>query len=403
MKLKLYLLIILITNILLKEEGNTTKSDKKEVKKEIKKEVKKEVKKEEKKENKKEDKKENKKEDKKEEKVVIENYDEEKGYFPGNKIYELNDLIFDHLIRDGKIYRWFILLYSKTCGHCMRAKKEIKKIFEEQKNNNTLRFAEIEAYDNTLTNVRFNITGVPYIILVENNTLLELDLYPNYENLKKYIFTNFSEVKDEIKPLPKRVKFHYVAWVIFKQTLDSVTSSFNNFLKRKGIKIQFNPYAFILTVLLTIIVCCVGCIKCCIYCCCNDEDIARELKMLEEQYNLELEKRKKERGEKAGEGSEDAEGEEGEDGEEGGEIEDDEEGEEEEDDEGEEVEDGEKKKEISEEEKKKIEEDKKEEEMRKKEEEKKKKEEEEKKKKLAEEEKKKNENKEKKKKKKKKD
>ena len=327
-------------------------------------------------------------------KTVIEEYNEEEGYFPGNKTYDLNDLIFDHIIRDGQVYRWFIFFYSKTCGHCRRARKEIKKLFDYFKDDKSLRFAQMEAYDNTLTNVRFNITGVPYIILVENNTIFELDLFPNFENLKLFITTNFTEVQEDLKPLPKRVKFTYVAWIIFKQTLDSITDSFNKFLKRKNINLQFNPYVFILTVLLAIILCCTCMIKCCIYCCCNDDDIARELKMLEEQYNLEMEKRKKEgknvEGENADEQGgeevegEEIEGEEGEDeeGEEYEEEEDDEEGEEEEDDE-------ETKKEMTEEEKKKIEEEK-EKELKKKEEEKKQKEEEEKK--QKEEEKKKNEN-----------
>ena len=376
MKFKFLLFIIFISKIILKEEGKSTTKNQKEKDKD--------------------------KDSKTKEKVVLENLDEEKGYFTGSKIHDLNDLFFDYMIRDGKIYRWFILFYSKTCGHCMRAKREIKKVFEELKSNDSLRFAQIEAYDNTMTNVRFNITGVPYIIIVENNTMHELDLYPNYENLKKFIFTNFSEVKDELKPFPKKVRFHYVAWVIFKQTLDSVTASVNKFLTKKNVKIQFNPYAFILTVLITIIACCFGCVKCCIYCCCNDEDIARELKLLEEQYNQEMEKKRKERAESGvdGEGGEEDDEGEGEEVE-GEEIED---GEEEEDDEGEEVEDDEKKKELSEEEKRKIEEAKKEEEMKKKEEEeRKKKEEEEKKRKEEEEKNKNNDNKGKKKKKKKKD
>ena len=322
----------------------------------------------------------NKTEKKIENKEKNEKMDEEKGYFPNNKIHDLNDIFFDHYIRDGKIYRWFILFYSKTCGHCRRAKKEIQKLFNDLKNNNTLRFAQIEAYDNTLTNVRFNITGVPYIILVENNSIYELDLFPNYDNLKNFIFTNFSEVQEELKPLPIKVKFHYVAWVIFRQTLDSITNSFNKFINKKGVNIKFNPFVLIITFLILIILCCTGMIKCCIYCCCNDEDIAKELKLLEEQYNLEMEKRRQS-GSADGQDQyiegEEVEGEEVE-GEEG----DDEEIEEEEDDEGEEVEEG-KKKELSEEEKKKIEEEKKkleekkkEEEFKKKEEERKKKEEE---------------------------
>ena len=346
MNLILLLLSIFFTKIILKEEKNTVKN--------------------------------------KTEKEIIEEYNEEEGYFPGNKTYDLNDLIFDHVIRNGEKYRWFIFFYSKTCGHCRRARKEINKLFDNLKNINSLRFAQMEAYDNTLTNVRFNITGVPYIILIENNTMYELDLFPNFENLKNFISTNFTEVKEDLKPLPKKVKFSYVAWVIFKQSLDSITESFNKLLKRNKINIQFNPYVFILTVFLTIIACCICLVKCCIYCCCNDDDIAKELKILEEQYNLEMEKRKKE-GKTENDENQEEEGEEAEGEEvEGEEGEDDEEYEEEEDDEGEEEEDDENGKEMTEEEKKKMEEEKEmelkkkeeEEEKIKKEEERKKKEEE---------------------------
>jgi thiol-disulfide isomerase/thioredoxin len=314
MKLSSFLFLTFITNILLKKEQKTTVKETKN------------------------------------------KYEEDKGYFPPTKIYELNDILFDYYIREGKIYRWFILFYSKTCGHCRRAKKEIQKVFEELQEDDSIRFAEMEAYDNTMTNVRFNITGVPYIILVENNSIYELNLFPNFDNIKNFILTIFSEVKDELKPLPKKVKFHYVAWVMFKQTLESIGNGINSLVSKTRLKNKVNPFVILFAVIVIIILFCVGLVKCCIYCCCNDEDLANELKILEEQYKAEMEKRK-------ASGVAGADGQE----EEGEEMEY-EEYEEEEDDEGEEKED---EKELTEEEKKKREEEKK-----KKEEAKKKKEEE---------------------------
>ena len=219
------------------------------------------------------------------EEITIENVDEEKGFFSANKIHELNDITFDYIIREGKIYRWFILFYSRSCGHCRRAKKEILKIFDDYKNISNLRFAEMEAYQNTMTNVRFNITGVPYMILVENSTIYEMDLFPNYDNLKDFIFTNFSEVEEELKPLPRKVKFAYVAYLILKQTLDDITDNFNKFLKRKGINFQFNTLGFVAVIVSLIILCCWGVIHCCLQYCCNDEDIALEIQKLEEELN----------------------------------------------------------------------------------------------------------------------
>ena len=218
-------------------------------------------------------------------KIENENENEEEGYYSSSKIYELNDITFDYIIRDGKIYRWFIIFYSRSCGHCKRAKKEISKIFETYNNISNLRFAQIESYQNTVTNIRFNISGVPYMILVENGSMYEMDLFPNYENLKDFIFTNFTEVEGDLKPIPRKVKFAYVAWVILKQTLDDVTNNFNIFLSNKGIKFQFNTYGFIGCILGLIILCCWGMIHCCLRCCCNDDDLMAELQRLDEELN----------------------------------------------------------------------------------------------------------------------
>ena len=251
----LFLTLILIKNILTKENKSTTNT--KYVKKTV----------------------------KPNEEIIIENTDEEHGYFSSSKIHELNDITFDYIIKDGTIYRWFIIFYSRSCGHCKRAKKEIAKIFDAYKNISNLRFAEIEAYQNTVTNIRFNITGVPYMILLENKSMYEMDLFPNYENLKDFIFTNFSEVKEDLKPIPRKVKFAYVALVILKQTLDDITESFNRFLSNKGIKFKFNTYGFIACILGMIVLCCWGMIHFCLRCCCNDDDLLKELERLDAEFN----------------------------------------------------------------------------------------------------------------------
>lgn len=321
-----------------------------------------------------------------------ENKNMTKGIFPNGQIYELNDQSIDFYIRQGNVYRWFLLCYSRTCGHCRRAKTQISKLFQEYKTSENIRFGEIEIGDNAMSHTRFNINGVPYIVLIENNTMLELDLYPNYDNLKKFINSNFTEVKNETKQFPAPVNFSYVAWRMFKQSFLGFLSKFNSFLKNKfGFQKQITPLIFIIAFLGTISLCCFSLYFCCMKCCCSDEDFEKEIKELDEYYKNHPEDE---------DGGEEVEGEEDEEGEE---IED-EEGEEIEDEEGEEIEDEEDQQELTEEEKKKLEEDRKEEERKKKEEEERiKREEEERKKKEEEERKKEKKNKNKKKNKKKKD
>ena len=128
-------------------------------------------------------------------------------FIPNDEIYELNDMIFDLYIEKGEKYRWFILFYLRTCGYCRKAKKEIEKIFKNYTNTKT-RFAELEIDDNVMSNVRFNISGVPHIILVENNKMLTLEKYPNEKNLIEFLNTSFNDVKDEIVDFPKKLLLH---------------------------------------------------------------------------------------------------------------------------------------------------------------------------------------------------
>ena len=163
------------------------------------------------------------------------------------------------------------------------------------------------------------------------------------------------DVEEELKPLPRKVKFAYVAYLILKQTLDDITDNFNRFLKSKGINFQFNTLGFVAVIISIILSCCWGIIHCCLKYCCNDEDIALEIQKLEEELNKRNNLQKEQKNENGEKEHEEEEGE-------GAEYEIEEE---EEDDEGEEVEDN---KEMTEEEKKKKAEEEKEKEEKEKEE-----------------------------------
>jgi len=119
-----------------------------------------------------------------------------------NQIYSLNDMTFDAILQKGNNYKWLVILYSQTCGHCQDARRAIRKVFPNYRNSTTIRFAEIEITRNPMTNMRFEIEGVPYIFLLQNNSIYEMDLYANERNLKKFIETDFNNVTEELKPFP---------------------------------------------------------------------------------------------------------------------------------------------------------------------------------------------------------
>lgn len=183
--------------------------------------------------------------------ITEENFDN----FSQEKIYELNDTSFDDITTEGKAYRWLILFYSYIeNSEYIEAMKEIKNIFDSYKNLNELRFAQMNLDNNIMTKIRLNIEKIPYLILLENDTLLEMNSTLNHENIEEFIFTIFSEVKSYLKPLPKKITYSYAQYIIYTQTFNKYLDEFNQALNNKGIKIQFNIYGLIICAFIFIII-----------------------------------------------------------------------------------------------------------------------------------------------------
>ena len=262
-------------------------------------------------------------------------------------IYSLNDLTFDMVLRGGNNYKWLVILYSETCGHCEHARREIRKVFPDYKNSTSIRFAEIEINKNYLTNLRFDIEGVPYIFLLQNESIYELDLFPSEKNLRKFIETNFSEVEEDLKPFPTMVPFYTVAFVVISNIFRGITNLINDFIFDLGFEFEFTPTVLLMCLFGFIASICILEFYCCAKFCPEEKPKKKKKKKKLEEEKKKIEEEKKEIEEEKKKIEQEKK-----------EIEDEEEEEEEEDDE-EEIKKIEELKKQNEEEKKKLEEEKK--------------------------------------------
>ena len=214
-------------------------------------------------------------------------------YISSERIYTLNDINFDIILQNGNYYKWLVILYSDTCVHCEHAREEIRKIFPQYKNSTTIRFAELEIYLNHMTDVRFDyVEGVPYIFLLQNNSIYEMDLYPNEKNLIKFIETDFKNVSSELKPFPARVGLIKVGFFMIKNAFKGVIEGINELLYIFGYNFQITPLLFILLIILIILFLFLLDYFCCSRFC-PDEKIKRELiKRLNEANEKDKDKRK---------------------------------------------------------------------------------------------------------------
>ena len=145
----------------------------------------------------------------------------------------LTDKTFDIFLNEYSQYTHFIILYRSTCGRCLNARKEIRKIFEPKKfDTKNIRFSEIELLVNKRTKYRFNIVDTPVLILVKNNKYIQLTEFPNEANIIKFLKSKFEDPKDLPKPISDCD--YYYKLILDKSKF--ITEKINEFLKSKGIE-----------------------------------------------------------------------------------------------------------------------------------------------------------------------
>ena len=163
------------------------------------------------------------------------------------ELKELTDSTFDSVIQRGKNNRWLVIFYNEKCYHCRRALKVLNHILEttDYKVVNSIKFAAVESENNPECSFRFNVSLVPFIVLIENGKILEMDLFPNQKNLKYFMEIDFSNKANELKNFPEKniIKYYFKMLI---QSLDYLIEEFNKFLEKKNVPIRLNLVMVIL-------------------------------------------------------------------------------------------------------------------------------------------------------------
>ena len=163
-----------------------------------------------------------------------------------SEIITLNDNNFNYFVKDGKDNRWLIIFFIESCYHCNRALQILKNILYKNhfKSINNIKFGKIDVSLNEKINFRFNISEVPYIALIDNSSMIELDLYPNEKNLLNFIESNISQWENKFN-IPKNnlLKYYYIS---MDKSLSNFVKNINDFLISRNINYSLNPIIFIL-------------------------------------------------------------------------------------------------------------------------------------------------------------
>ena len=136
-------------------------------------------------------------------------------------------------------FKLFLIFYVKNCPYCTRALKVLKdqviKNFDEQED---IFFGSVDL-DNQLNvwvGLRFNITKIPYIILIENNKMYHYE--SQFEESLVLKFINEEKNLEDGQGIPNPVTFMKK----FEVAVQELTERMQSILNKFGIKINWNNY-----------------------------------------------------------------------------------------------------------------------------------------------------------------
>ena len=160
----------------------------------------------------------------------------------------LTDSNFDSIIRNGTENRWLIIFYSETCAMCKQVKSIIDKIIEEKKYKsvNNIKFGSVDIDYNLRLQTRFDITGIPVLILVENNKMLEISNFPYEQNIIKSIEVEDINIDDQTRDFPVDLSFYEFIKNLIYNSLDQLKEEVNRYINKYNINFEFSVLSLLM-------------------------------------------------------------------------------------------------------------------------------------------------------------
>ena len=187
--------------------------------------------------------------------------------FP-KKILELNNESFNKLLELHKYdsnKKILLVFYTKNCNNCKEAINVINDIIDKYKYDKEIDFGKVDCdlRENIWLNLRFNITRIPYIILIVNGNVF-YELNSNYDKYEISHFINdVKSNKDSLK-IPNDIDIYKKRIIILNFTINYIRQFFKYHF---NINISKNLIIFILILLLLIFIYII--IDALKYCCSN--------------------------------------------------------------------------------------------------------------------------------------
>jgi hypothetical protein len=151
------------------------------------------------------------------------------------EIKNLTDYNFDNEIKNGNENPWLVIFYLETCPHCKNALGVFDKIIQGEhltEKEKSLRVGSVECHQNVWSCMRFNITRVPYIILIEGDMMFEFEKYVNEKNINAFL--NEEKTVENQLHIPAPLGIANLGLKVIKEAVKMINEYINDYLRGKG-------------------------------------------------------------------------------------------------------------------------------------------------------------------------
>jgi hypothetical protein len=152
-------------------------------------------------------------------------------------VIDLTDSNIDSIVGDGTGKNWLLMFYLDSCPHCKNANEAFKQIsrrsdFEgEDAPVKNLQIGRVECNANNWSCLRFNISRVPYIVMLQNDKLFELETYVTQDKLYNFIVED--KLVEKGQKIPPMLGWSGIVMRIFEESVSMMNQQIQEFIDEK--------------------------------------------------------------------------------------------------------------------------------------------------------------------------
>ena len=175
-------------------------------------------------------------------------------YSSTHSIIKLTDNCFDNKVTPTSNKKWFIVCYVDTCSYCEQMLRVlVKEVIPNYDNDNSIAFGSIDCNKNIWLSLRFNITHVPYSVLLDESKqyMYEFKSYSTAELINEFIESDKQEGDRIIIPKP----YSYVQAIktIIVELYFSLKETIEEVLKSIGLNVNVSHFILIPCLVLMVV------------------------------------------------------------------------------------------------------------------------------------------------------